>query len=52
MPETEANGVRLYYELHGSGEPLALVHGSWGDATGWQFVVPALAGSFQVKRTR
>jgi pimeloyl-ACP methyl ester carboxylesterase len=48
MPETEANGVRLYYELHGDGEPLALVHGSWGDATGWGFVVPALATSFRV----
>jgi pimeloyl-ACP methyl ester carboxylesterase len=48
MPETGANGVRLYYELHGDGEPLALVHGSWGDATGWGFVVPALARSFRV----
>jgi pimeloyl-ACP methyl ester carboxylesterase len=48
VPETEANGVRLYYELHGDGEPLALVHGSWGDATGWGAVVPALAKSFRV----
>lgn len=48
MPEVEANGVTLYYELHGSGEPLVLVHGSWGDATGWGFVVPALAESFRV----
>ena len=44
----EVNGVRLYYELHGSGEPLALVHGSWGDATGWEFVMPSLAESFHV----
>jgi pimeloyl-ACP methyl ester carboxylesterase len=44
----EVNGVRLYYELHGSGEPLALVHGSWGDATGWEFVMPTLAESFHV----
>ena len=48
MPEAEVNGVRLYYELHGSGEPLALVHGSWTDATGWQLVVPGLAQSFRV----
>jgi len=27
MPEAEVNGVTLYYEPHGSGEPLALVHG-------------------------
>jgi pimeloyl-ACP methyl ester carboxylesterase len=48
MPETEANGIRLYYEIHGSGEPLVLVHGSWGDATRWRFVLPGLAESFQV----
>jgi pimeloyl-ACP methyl ester carboxylesterase len=48
MPEVEANGVRLYYELQGSGEPLAFVHGSWNDATGWGFVAPALAESFSV----
>jgi pimeloyl-ACP methyl ester carboxylesterase len=44
----EVNGVRLYYELHGSGEPLVLVHGSWGDARSWRFVVPGLAESFRV----
>jgi pimeloyl-ACP methyl ester carboxylesterase len=48
MPEAEVNGVRIYYELHGSGDPLALVHGSWADATGWGLVVPGLAESFQV----
>jgi pimeloyl-ACP methyl ester carboxylesterase len=44
----EVNGVRLYYELHGSGEPLVLVHGSWGDARSWRLVVPGLAESFRV----
>jgi pimeloyl-ACP methyl ester carboxylesterase len=48
VPEAEANGVRLFYELHGSGAPLALVHGSWGDATNWGLVAPGLAESFRV----
>lgn len=48
MSEIEVNGVRLHYELEGSGEPLALVHGSWTDAGGWALVVPALAESFRV----
>jgi pimeloyl-ACP methyl ester carboxylesterase len=48
VPEAEVNGVGLYYELEGSGEPLALVHGSWGDATSWRFVVPGLAERFRV----
>jgi pimeloyl-ACP methyl ester carboxylesterase len=48
MSEAEVNGVRLYYELHGEGDPLALVHGSWADATGWGLVVPGLSESFRV----
>jgi pimeloyl-ACP methyl ester carboxylesterase len=48
MPETEANGVRLHYEIRGGGEPLVLIHGSWVDATRWRFVVPGLAESFRV----
>ena len=48
MSEAVVNGVRLYYELHAEGEPLVLVHGSWGDATNWRFVVPGLAQSFRV----
>lgn len=43
------NGVRLRYELSGSGEiPLVLVHGSWGSHSNWDPVVPALAKSFRV----
>jgi pimeloyl-ACP methyl ester carboxylesterase len=48
VPEAEVNGIGIYYELEGSGEPLALVHGSWGDATSWRFVVPGLAERFRV----
>lgn len=48
MSQIEVNGVRLYYELHGSGEPLVLVHGSWSDADTWGFVLARLAESFRV----
>ena len=47
-PEQRANGVKLFYELTGSGDPLVLVHGSWTDHNSWQFVVPDLARSFRV----
>ena len=40
MPEVEVNGVRLYYELRGNGEPLALVRGAWVDATVWRSLFP------------
>jgi pimeloyl-ACP methyl ester carboxylesterase len=42
------NGVDLFYELAGSGDPLVLVHGSWVDHTSWQLVVPHLARYFRV----
>jgi len=48
VSEAEVNGVRIYYELHGEGDPLVLVHGSWTDATGWGLVAPGLAESFRV----
>jgi pimeloyl-ACP methyl ester carboxylesterase len=48
MPVARVNGVELYYELSGAGEPLVLVHGSWGDHHNWDRVVPALADSFRV----
>lgn len=48
MSVAHVNGVDIYYELHGTGAPLALVHGSWTDATRWDLVLPGLTGSFQV----
>lgn len=43
------NGVRIRYEISGSGEiPLVLTHGSWGSHNNWDPVVPALGKSFRV----
>jgi len=43
------NGVRLRYELSGSGDvPLVLVHGSWVSHHNWDLSVPGLAQSFRV----
>jgi len=48
MGQAKANGVSLYYELNGTGAPLAMVHGSWVDSANWGLVVPGLAESFKV----
>jgi pimeloyl-ACP methyl ester carboxylesterase len=48
MPFATVNDVALYYEITGSGEPMVLVHGSWGDHHNWDAVVPLLSESFQV----
>jgi pimeloyl-ACP methyl ester carboxylesterase len=38
------NGLKMYYEIHGAGRPLVLLHGAFGSAT----VYPALARDRQV----
>jgi pimeloyl-ACP methyl ester carboxylesterase len=48
MAKDSFNGVDLYYESVGTGEPLVFVHGSWDDHHAWDAVVPLLAGSFKV----
>ncbi|MFJ3634848.1 alpha/beta fold hydrolase [Streptomyces sp. NPDC090112] len=42
------NGVDLFHEIRGEGEPLVLVHGSWTDHTAWQAVLPRLAADHRV----
>lgn len=49
MATAEVNGVRLFYELQGTGAvPLVLVHGSWDSHHDWDLVVPRLAEEFRV----
>jgi 3-oxoadipate enol-lactonase len=40
VPHAEVNGQRLYYEVHGEGEPLLCVHGLSVDTLGWTLQVP------------
>jgi len=44
----EVNGINLYYETHGSGRPLILLHGGLGSGEMFGSVLPALAQSHQV----
>jgi pimeloyl-ACP methyl ester carboxylesterase len=41
VPHAEVNGQRLYYEVHGEGEPLLCVHGLSVDTLGWAMQIPA-----------
>lgn len=43
-----ANGVRYYYEVHGEGEPLLLLHGGLGSIQMFGPVLPRLAAHRQV----
>jgi pimeloyl-ACP methyl ester carboxylesterase len=42
------NGLRMYYEIHGSGEPLVLLHGSFGAIDLWRPILTTLAETHQV----
>jgi pimeloyl-ACP methyl ester carboxylesterase len=44
----EVNGIRLYYEVHGAGEPLILLHGGLGAIEMFGEVLPLLAQGRQV----
>jgi pimeloyl-ACP methyl ester carboxylesterase len=45
----DLNGLHLYYEVHGSGRPLVLLHGGLGSGEMFGPVIPALvAGGHQV----
>jgi pimeloyl-ACP methyl ester carboxylesterase len=43
MANAQVNGIRLYYEEHGDGEPIACIHGAAGSALGWGDAVEELA---------
>ena len=44
----QVNGINLYYETHGSGRPLILLHGGLGSGEMFGPILPALAGRHQV----
>jgi len=46
--KASANGIEIYYEEHGSGQPLVLTHGIGGSADNWAPVLPDLAGRYRV----
>lgn len=43
-----ANGLQMYYEIHGRGQPLILLHGGAGAANMFGGVLNALAEGRQV----
>jgi pimeloyl-ACP methyl ester carboxylesterase len=42
------NGLKMYYEVHGAGQPLVLLHGGFGMAESWVPVLPTLVPNRQV----
>lgn len=51
MPQTgyaAVNGLEMYYEIHGTGEPLIVLHGAYSSIPSMGEIVPRLAANRQV----
>jgi len=48
MPKLHVNGVELYYELLGKGEPLLFIHGLGSSTRDWQDQVDFFSKTYQV----
>jgi 3-oxoadipate enol-lactonase len=48
VPIAEVNGQRLYYEVHGEGEPLLAVMGLGGDHGAWLLQVPVWSTKYRM----
>ncbi len=46
----DVNGTKLYYEVAGSGVPLVLIHGSFGDRRFWDLQFAELSKKYKVVR--
>ena len=44
----KVNGTKLYYEITGKGEPLVLIHGSFGDRRFWDLQFTELSKKYKV----
>jgi pimeloyl-ACP methyl ester carboxylesterase len=45
---THVNGVTLYHEEHGTGEPLVLIHGGPASSAMWEPLLPELVDGYRV----
>lgn len=48
MPEVTVNGIDVYYERHGSGRPVVLLHGLGSSTEDWENQVASLSTSYEV----
>ena len=48
MPKIQANGISLYYEINGEGQPLLFIHGLGSSTRDWEYQVPEFSKSYKV----
>ncbi|MEH1873572.1 alpha/beta fold hydrolase [Nostoc sp.] len=50
MPKVQINGIDLFYDIKGTGEPLLLIAGFLCDHAYWSLIMPSLVSHYQVIR--
>ncbi|MBG1269317.1 alpha/beta fold hydrolase [Nostoc sp. WHI] len=50
MPKVQINGIDLFYDIKGKGEPLLLIAGFLCDHAYWSLIMPSLISQYQVIR--
>lgn len=48
MPKIQSNGISLYYEIHGNGQPLLFIHGLGSSTRDWEYQVLEFSKSYKV----
>jgi 3-oxoadipate enol-lactonase len=48
MPKLQSDNVNLYYEIHGTGQPLVFIHGLGSSTRDWESQVPEFSRSYKV----
>ncbi len=48
MPTKKINGINMYYEIHGEGEPVIFGNGVFSNTLGWVNQIPDLSKEFQM----
>lgn len=48
MPKKKSNDINIYYEMHGEGQPLVLIHGLGSSTRDWESQVAEFAKSYKV----
>lgn len=48
MPSAKVNGINMYYEVHGKGDPLVLIHGSGYDVSAWAGQLDTFSKKYRV----
>ncbi len=48
MPTIKINDIDMFYEIHGEGEPLLLIHGLGSSSRDWEYQIPQFSKQYKV----